>query len=68
MNTNGKIISVFLALIAFALAEPDAALVADHFFDTPQYQKKFANRKITTKLEKGEEKTSFISNLLMEGV
>ncbi len=68
MNTNYKILSLIVCLAGFLSAEPDAALISDHFFETAQYEKKFSNRKITTKLEKGEEKRSFIANVLMEGV
>lgn len=68
MNINGKILSLFIYLAVIVSAEPDAALISDHYFETAQYEKKFSNRKITTKLEKGKEKRSFVANILMEGV
>lgn len=68
MNINGKIATLLLIIAVFVSAESDALLISDHFFTSPQYEKKFANRKITTKLEKGEGKTFFIASLVMEGI
>ena len=68
MNINGKLILLSFLLISFLIAEPDAAMLSDHYFETQAYQKKFTNRKITTKLQKGDKKTSFVSAAFMEGI
>lgn len=70
MNTRGKCTFTLLIslLLSFLLAQNDARLIQDHYFNSVHYEKKFANRKITTKLEKKEDKTPFVANLFMEAV
>lgn len=70
MNTRGKYTFTLLIslLLSFLLAQNDAQLIQDHYFKSAHYEKKFANRKITTKLEKNEDKTPFVANLFMEAV
>ncbi|MCK4531103.1 MAG: membrane protein insertion efficiency factor YidD [Candidatus Marinimicrobia bacterium] len=70
MNTRGKCTFTLLIslLLSFLLAQNDAKLIQDHYFKSAQYEKKFANRKITTKLEKKDDKTPFVANLFMEAV
>lgn len=69
MNIRGKM--VFIGLISFfalCYAQADAKLISEHYFDSETYQQKFKNRKITSKLEKGDEQTPWIANMLMDGV
>ena len=69
MTINSKKILIVTAVLIVTLlfAQNDASLINDHFFDTPEYNKKFENRKITTRLEKDDD-TPFIANLFMEAV
>ena len=68
MNTNSKYsIILFLLIFSCLWGQHDAGLINDHYFTTEKYQKKFANRKITTKLEKDKD-TPFVANLFMEAV
>ena len=71
-TSNVKLISSilisFFVLFSSLFAQNDAKIINDHFFNTPEYNKKFENRKITTKLEKGDKKTPFVANLFMEAV
>jgi putative component of membrane protein insertase Oxa1/YidC/SpoIIIJ protein YidD len=69
MNTHGKRLFLgFFLFITFGFAQGDARLISEHYFASTDYQKKFENRKITTKLEKDKEKTPWVANMLMEGV
>jgi putative component of membrane protein insertase Oxa1/YidC/SpoIIIJ protein YidD len=67
MNTHSKIICCIIIIISVVWAQNDALIINDHYFNTAQYAKKFANRKITTKLDKDKD-TPFIANLFMEAV
>lgn len=68
MNIHFKQLFTFLILLSFCLwAQNDVSIINDHYFQTEKYAKKFANRKITTKLEKDED-TPFVANLFMEAV
>jgi putative component of membrane protein insertase Oxa1/YidC/SpoIIIJ protein YidD len=69
MNIHSKqlFIVCFFILTSFLWAQNDVSIINDHYFKTDDYAKKFANRKITTKLEKDED-TPFIANLFMEAV
>ena len=69
MNIHSKrlFISLILIFTAQLWAQNDVAIINDHYFNTDSYAKKFANRKITTKLEKDKD-TPFIANLFMEAV
>jgi len=69
MNMYFKYLFRSLLLFVFSLlwAQNDAFMINDHYFNTDHYAKKFANRKITTKLEKNKD-TPFVANLFMEAV
>jgi putative component of membrane protein insertase Oxa1/YidC/SpoIIIJ protein YidD len=69
MNIRSKQFNILLiiAFTAVLWAQNDVLIINDHYFKTAQYEKKFANRKITTKLEK-DKGTPFIANLFMEAV
>ena len=58
---------IFIMNIYCLSAQNDAKIINDHFFNTLEYNKKFENRKITTKLEK-DKNTPFVANLFMEAV
>jgi len=68
MNINfKKLLLACCLLCAILYAQNDAMLINRHYFNTPEYQKNFTNRKITTKLEKDAD-TPFVANLFMEAV
>jgi putative component of membrane protein insertase Oxa1/YidC/SpoIIIJ protein YidD len=69
MNIFSKstLFSVFVSSLLVLSAQDDATLINDHYFKSETYQKKFANRKITTKLDKDDD-TPFVANLFMEAV
>ncbi len=69
MNILSKqlLISLILILSGSLWAQNDVEVINDHYFNTDIYTKKFANRKITTKLEKDKD-APFIANLFMEAV
>ena len=69
MNILSKqlVISLILILTGSLWAQNDIEVINGHYFNTDSYAKKFANRKITTKLEKDKD-TPFIANLFMEAV
>ena len=69
MNIRGKFLFIGSFLLsALCYAQADANLIYEHYFNSETYQQKFKNRKITTDLEKSDEKTPWIANMLMEGV
>ncbi|MEA1878402.1 MAG: membrane protein insertion efficiency factor YidD [Bacteroidota bacterium] len=68
INSRYKAILVILFIAVSLWGQNDAKLIQDHYFKSAHYEKKFANRKITTKLEKKDDKTPFVANLFMEAV
>ncbi len=62
-----RVISPILVLTGLLWAQNDINIINDHYFNTDSYAKKFANRKITTTLEKDKD-TPFVANLFMEAV
>ena len=59
------IVTAFLCVLS---AQDDAALIREHYFETPQYRKTFANPKITTDLRSDGEDTPFTARLFMRAV
>ena len=57
-----------LIFLLSAAGQSDADIIKQHYFNTPQYQRKFENRKVITELAHDKENTPFIANLFMEAV